>query len=341
MSALFLVQIPHSAGTTLRLAACRHWGSNHIVSDHGSGNRHTSSVVEELVYLEQDHHQFKEYLERENISLLTSSLPLNGLRRIFPASNLVTFVREPVERLIKAYQQTHTGKFNNTDFLKFCQKPENQNTQSRYLKELPLELYGFVGISERYSESLEMFNTAFNCELSELGSSPEATGSADLATTKPNSSVRKTKSNRSEQPALVAVLSNKTLKAVQDLNQKDLEIYKTANDLFETRLQTYQANASYIHGKVSHLTQDKVSGWAVSMHDHSPCKVRILVNKQCVAVTPAREYLSKLKERNVSRDGYVGFCVHFAEKLKPNDVVSCYIHPSDQLLAGPSKPTEK
>ena len=341
MSAFYLVQIPHSAGTALRLAACRHWGSSRIVSDHGPGNRYTSPAVEELIYLEQDFHRFKEFLQQQDIALLTSSQPLNGLRRIFPASNLITFVSNPIDRLLKSFQQEeNSSKLTNANFLKFCQRPDNQNVQSRYLKTLPLELYGFVGISERYSESLELLNAQFDCQLTELAT---PTGTADPAqreSSEKTCAISERTLNMKRCPALCTTLSDKTIKAVLAMNTLDNEFYQQANELLDTRLKLNQAEVSYIHGKVNQLTQEKISGWAVSTRDHNPCKVRVLINQECVAVTSARNYSSALKERNVSRDGYVGFSYRFPRKLTADDVVSCRIHPTDQLLGGPRTPTE-
>jgi len=326
MSTLYLVQIPHTAATSLRLAACRHWGSSTIVRDHGDGNRHTTPVVEELVHLEKDHHQFKEYLEAEGIALLTSSLPLGNLRRIFPASNIITFVSDPLTRLLKAFQKEYPDKFNEESFLKFCERVENQNLQHRYLKALPLELYGFVGISEHYASSLDILNNEFDCQLTELEQpATETTGN------------KKTKNKLARTAAYKKKLSKSTMHRILDLNSLDTELYESASKLFEIRKRLSAEKIDFTHGRVSHLSSEKISGWAVSTQDHTPCKVRVVVNQECVAVASAREYMGALKERNVSRDGYVGFSCRFSKKLKPSDVVSCYVHPTDQLLAGPTK----
>ena len=323
MNALFLIQIPHTKGTSARLAACRHWGSGKIVCDHGAGNRHTTPVVEELVYLEKDYHLFKEYLEQNNIALFTSTQPLRQLRRIFPVSHMVTFVRDPVERLLQHYQQARSAGTTQSSLLDFCARSENRNLQSRYLRQIPLELYGFVGLSERYADSLRLLNAQFNCELTELKTPGK---------NKPGKS--KTQPGAPDCP----LPDGKTRREILTLNQEDAELYATATELFNTRLELFEASEHYTHGKISQLTSEKISGWAVSPLDHTPCKVRVLVNNHCVGVMSAREYSGTLKERNVSRDGYVGFSYKFDKKLKPSDVVSCHIHPSDQRLSGPNKP---
>lgn len=326
MNTLFLVQIPHTAGTSLRLAACRHWGSGRIVRDHGAASRHTTSIVKELVYLEKDYHQFKEFLDADDIALLTTTLPLNGLRRIFPASNIITFVSDPITRLLKAYHKDVSEDFDETSFVEYCERSENQNVQHRYIKALPLELIGFVGISEHYSQSLEIINSQFECQLTELAKPGTESHSKNRKKPTPiREELRQTK------------LSKSANDRIKELNSLDLSLYKSASELFQIRSRLAEQQIDFTHGKVNQLTPDKISGWAVSTQAHTPCKIRIVVNKECVAVASAQEYLGNLKERNVSRDGYVGFSCRFPKKLGPRDVVSCYVHPSDQLLGGPQR----
>ncbi|MBX2881420.1 MAG: hypothetical protein KTR32_15860 [Granulosicoccus sp.] len=313
MGALFLVQIPETAGSNLRLAACRLWGSNSIVSDYGPANRHTSEAVLELIHLEKDYHRFKTYLDTENIAMFTSHSPLRQLRRIFPVNDIVTFLRNPVDLVISRYDASVREGYKG-DLLSFASNRVHQNIQSRFLHSVPLELLGFVGLSERFAESLTLLNAQYDCNLSELTATTAGPEHQDC--------------------------SAKIKQQIAKLNQDDIELYETAKQLFETRLQLIDSETPYVHGRVQRLNETTIQGWAVASHSDEPCKIRLHVNDTCVAIMPATEYLPTLKERNVSRDGYVGFSYQFKKQLAPKDEVACYIHCSEQLLTGPRRVTK-
>lgn len=310
MGTLFLTQIPETAGSNLRLAACRLWGSNRIISDYGPTNRHTSEAVIELIHLEKDFHLFKTYLDAENIAMFTSHAPLRKLRRIFPVNDIVTFLRDPVDLVIARYHGAVREGYN-SDLLTFASNRVHQNIQSRFLNSVPIELLGFVGLSERFAESLTLLNAQYDCNLTELTATTAGPDNQDC--------------------------SVKLRQQIAKLNQDDIELYKTASRLFETRLQLMESETPYVHGRVQRLDKTTIQGWAVASNSDEPCKIRLHVNDTCVAIMPASEYLPTLKERNVSREGYVGFSYQFKKQLAPKDEVSCYIHCSEQRLTGPRR----
>jgi len=312
MSTLFLVQIPETAGSNLRLAACRLWGSGRIVSDYGPSNRHTSKSVVELIQLEKDFHGFKTYLFEQDIALFTSRSPLRCLRRIFAASDIITFVKQPVDLVIQRYVAAKRNGCK-ADLYEFAALRVHRNIQSRFLRTVPIELLGFVGLSERFGDSLALLNQQYGCNLSELTTS----AAADPATI-----------NR-------VTVSRVEREAIAELNKDDLELYATACELFDTRINLHQNATPYVHGRVHRLSNSAIQGWAVPAQSTEPCRVRLHINQECIAILPASEYLPTLKERNVSRDGYVGFSYQFKHTLAADDEVSCYIHCSDQLLTGP------
>lgn len=313
MGTLFLVQIPETAGSNLRLAACRLWGSNKIVSDYGPDNRHTSEAVVDLIHLEKDFHRFKTYLDTESIAMFTSHAPLRKLRRIFPVNDIVTFLRDPVDLVISRFHAAVREGYKN-DLLTFASNRAHQNIQSRFLHSVPIELLGFVGLSERFAESLTLLNSQYGCNLTELTATTTGPDHQDC--------------------------NNKLKQQIAQLNKDDIALYETASELFETRLQLVASETPYVHGRVQRLNESTIQGWAVANHSDEPCKIRLHVNDTCVAIMPASEYLPTLKERNVSRDGYVGFSYQFKKQLAPKDKVSCYIHCSEQLLTGPRRVAE-
>ncbi|MBX2826395.1 MAG: hypothetical protein KTR33_16790 [Gammaproteobacteria bacterium] len=319
MGTLFLVQIPETAGSNLRLAACRLWGSGKIVTDYGPSNRHTSESVLELIHLEQDFHGFKTWLSEQEIALFTSHAPLRSMRRIFPASDIITFLRHPVDLILQRYQSALLGGYKG-GLIQFATLRVHRDIQSRFLRTVPLELLGFVGLSERFTESLTLLNEQYGCNLTALTVQDNVCNNAlsELSDV--------TEADRSK---------------LAELNAQDMELYATATELFDTRITLQEQQTPYVHGRVHKLNENSIEGWAVPAQSSEPCKIRLHINQECVAILPASEYLPALKERNVSRDGYVGFSHQFKQRLKRKDEVSCYIHCSEQLLTGPRRVNTK
>lgn len=312
---LFFIHIPKTAGTSFREAAIKRWGKAKVCSDYGD-SRHSSSAVRTLVHEKQDYYTFENHLRSKRIRMLSAHAPVKFYRRIFNAMQLVTFVREPVERTISHYytacsKQGFTGSFES-----FCNIPEHQNVQSRYLEQMPLEALGFIGLTEHYADSLEIFNKSFSENLRVLSLNQYAGTKADGKSS----------------------LSDAELTCARAINTDDTALYQTARDIFATRLQMHRENKPYTHGKIQQLSRKRIEGWALTSGVKQAADVEIWVNGQPVVEKTASTYVATMKERNIGRSGYVGFVHTFHEPLQADDNVQVRVRSSGQLLRGPTKP---
>ena len=91
---------------------------------------------------------------------------------LFPNRRLVTWVRHPVERLVSNYHHFLRSPDMRDDCCRalhehglslreFADLDWMQNETSRYLANKPVEDFDFIGISERFDESVEVFCDAF------------------------------------------------------------------------------------------------------------------------------------------------------------------------------------
>lgn len=312
---LFFIHIPKTAGTSFREAAIKRWGNAKVCSDYGD-SRHSSATVRTLVHQQQDYFAFQNHLRAKRIRMLSAHAPVKFYRRIFNATQLVTFLREPVERTISHYytacsKQGFTGSFET-----FCNIAEHQNVQSRYLEQMPLEALGFIGLTEHYAESVNIFNKSFAEKLRVLSLNQYAGPKADGK----------------------SALSDSELACARAINTEDTALYHVARDIFNTRLQLYQENKPYTHGKIQRLTSKRIEGWALNAGEQQATGIEILVNGQPVAEKTASTYVATMKERNIGRSGYVGFVHTFHEALNADDIVQVRVRQSGQLLRGPGKP---
>jgi len=92
--------------------------------------------------------------------------------RTVPDGELVTWLRHPVDRVVSNYYHflRHPDPQNpccrelwarGLCLQKFCELPEMQNEMTRYLAGKPLHAFKFVGIMERFPESLRVFASHF------------------------------------------------------------------------------------------------------------------------------------------------------------------------------------
>jgi hypothetical protein len=146
--------------------------------------------------------------------------------RRYPDARYMAWFREPVERLASHYYywKRKPDRKNPTcerlieedlSLEAFAALPEMRDVQARFLGEVPPERLAFVGITERYDESIDLFRQAFYPELpataERTNANPERGGDGyDL-----DPSVRAT---------------------IAALNSADVALYEAATNRFEVLL---------------------------------------------------------------------------------------------------------
>ena len=333
MKSLFFVHIPKTAGTSLRRGACKVWNKRKVMFDYGDTIA-TSDDITRLLYQNDDIFALKNFLIDRKIRFLSGHRPVKYLYPIFPSNNIFTFARDPVDRVLSHYnfvcqQENYRGGIE-----QFCTDPENKNTQSRYLRDFPPELMGFIGLSERYSESLTLLNQHYGTRIPEL----KLNTSQDLKGTGEES--RKVLGGKPEEiPGAPRI--HQSDNAIKDLilrnNEQDVQLYNIATRLFNERLRCYKEKTDYTYGKVQKLQSSFVEGWATNPGQQNPTRIEISVDGEPIAQLEANQFRPPLKHRNAPRDGYIGFRYKFASPLQAGSVVRCRACHSSQLLIGPSK----
>jgi len=247
--------------------------------------------VRELIHQQSDYFGFQQQLEESRIRLLSAHAPVRYFRRIFPAAQLVTLLRDPVSRTLSHYNTARTKQGFTGSFEAFCSIDEHQNVQSRYLEQLPVELLGCVGITERYTQSVAMFNRMYatNLKVMTLNLQGEHTASTQKT------------------------INAEDIDIATSVNQQDLQLYRTALALFETRLE----------------------GWAINMHSpEKPVVLDVYLNGLTVGSREATQYVPAMKERNAGRSGYVGFTYMFEQAPQIGDSVEVKVRDTGQVLNG-------
>lgn len=93
----------------------------------------------------------------------------------FPNARLVTWVRDPVERVVSHYQHWKRNRNmshsisrriirENLSLLQFAEIEVMRNLQSRYLNGVPLDDFWFVGVQEYFEAMIPLFYAQLNLE---------------------------------------------------------------------------------------------------------------------------------------------------------------------------------
>jgi hypothetical protein len=314
MHPVFFTHIPKTAGTSFRLGVEEHLGQKSIIYDYGLKAKETSDIFRELLYGEvSDSWHFYMECQNQGIGFVGGHV---GIRRFvsgFKIGNSVTFVREPLQRVVSEFQHfvRHYG-YEGT-MMDFCTRPVMQNRQSQLLQGVPLEAIGFIGVTERYEESIELINARFSWSVAVR----EDNNFRDLANGEHD------QLNESEE------------KELRQLNQKDIALYRQCTKLFDTRYKLYQSGLRFCHARIQQSSVQNVSGWAW-WEDGSdkPVEVELLLNGEPTKKKFATDLRPGLCWLYPPRGGHIGFS--FPKAAKEGDTVQCIISETGQCF--PSKP---
>jgi len=162
-----VVHTPKTAGTSFRWSLEKYFGKSNIIRDYGPHSSVTSDVVQEHIYCGGESKGAKSLvteISNDGKRILIGHYPLQKYADFFNAQNIIAFVRDPLVRMCSEYLHRVKNKAFTGTFPEFLQRPGYQNLQSRFLNGLAEET--FVGVTERYSESLQFINDAAQWKLS-------------------------------------------------------------------------------------------------------------------------------------------------------------------------------
>ncbi|WP_160153830.1 sulfotransferase family 2 domain-containing protein [Microbulbifer sp. ALW1] len=209
----FFIHIPKTGGTSFREALMMRVGAINIVEDYRGHVDYRKSLVYEYIDQKNDFDGFfKRFSELRN-PWLVGHTDLERYSKLFDSEQIITFVRHPVERIISSYRHKVRTKRLECSFEEFCHTNECQNYQFRKLSGRPLKDIGFVGVTERYQESIRYFNWMTGLDLPVFASN-QAPKSADFD------------------------IPGDLYAELCQLNSLDFQIYEEANALLDLKLKS-------------------------------------------------------------------------------------------------------
>ena len=306
MDPLLFVHIPKTAGTSFRKGAEECFGSHRTLKDYGEESEQTSREIQQWVYGNYDPYILKTVVRRDNVKFMTGYYKIDRYKSIFSIEHTVSFLRNPLDRILSAYN--HNVNYNgfNKGIEDFIMIPDHQDKQSKFLAGVPLESIGFLGISECYSDSLSLINQKFNVNIQNL---------------------QLNKGNYSGVSHITENLKDQIL----SVNSNDTILYERVRQMLSLRLEMHSQNLPYVRGLVTEYKNARCFGWACFDSSDEPVGLEIYKKNKRIGYVSAVDWRPYLAAFGIRRSGHVGFSFHVGE-LTPDDLLEVRVQSTGQVL---------
>ena len=309
MLPIFFVHIPKTAGTSFRKSAERYFGCDYVVYDYSLKSGETSDLVVRTIYEKADPFLFDHSFSNRSQKFMCGHVHAIKYVHLFGVAQTVTFLRDPIQRVISEYDHFVRNYDYTGDFPSFYRKPHFTNRLSRILYRVPLESMGFVGLTEEYHSSLLLLNEQY---------------ATDIEYSAVNIG-RKSEEKEYE-------ISEDEIAELQQLNLHDLDLYQRGVHLFGQRRRISESNKPYVHGVIQGIRKGGVQGWAWWSNSLSPVEVDIYLDGDKISTTRAKDLCPALLHLSPPRKGYVGFQCNFPKNIKVGSVVKVSVAKTGQVL---------
>lgn len=151
------LHIPKTAGTSFRIGIESTISVDEIAYDYGTTEKITSFFIKN----NNDIYNIGLTLATNPYRILVGHFNAKKYLTIFNQEQFIVFFRDPVERVVSDYKH-FVRHYNYTSSLSdFITQEQFRNRQSKFIKGLDIEKIGFIGISEMYDESINIFNRKY------------------------------------------------------------------------------------------------------------------------------------------------------------------------------------
>ena len=295
---ILFIHIPKTAGTSFRKAAENYFTKENTYYDYSLSSSETSDIISVNVYQNQDMYALAKYFENKENIFLSGHFHATKYAPLFETLNIVSFVREPIEQVLSHYDH-HCRYLGYKEVLEtFVKDHRFKNIQSRILAGRPIELYGFIGLTEEYSKSIMLINDYYKLNIEVL-----------------TENINENKFLTSDS------LDNEMLNLIIKENSDDIELYKKVKKIFEERIRCYENKESYTHIHIQEKRPNMIKGCAFKKESNEPVELDLFNGKDHLASLVAKDYRPGLINLGLPRKGFVGFAHTYKDAKEDIDYI--------------------
>ncbi len=293
---VIFAHIPKTAGTSFRVALAEQLPAERLLFDYGPKSNETSEIIKNAIYKGGPSSDLVA-LRQSNICFISghfhdTKIRIDGYAKLFPQADIVTFVRDPIKRIISEFYHFRDNHNYEGEFDEFIRNPNFINRQNRALCGFALDSLAFIGLTEKYEESIAAFNRRYGMSVRCIWTNSRDVSKGDIE------------------------FSERDIEAFCKLNIQDIELYNHAVSRFWT-------NAKYPKAAMCDLPRFQfavrrteiggVVGWVVDYDNHTPVTVVVVVEGRQVLSCPASLYRPDTIKAGLHRTGYCGFKIEREE----------------------------
>jgi Sulfotransferase family len=308
---LYFVHIPKTAGTSFSMGIHRYLGERRTFYDYGIAEDKTSQQVKKFCYEENDSPQL---FKRCDVGALAGHFPIMKYVSFFSIQSSVTILREPVKRVVSEYNH-HVNIYEFEGSLCDCIKryPSITNRQSTYLQGIPIELIGFVGLTEQYALCLDMINEHLGIKIPLL----------DLNIMKRANSI-----------------GQHELDLLKTLCKHDILLYNKAKAILAERINMYKKQLPWVYGTTNLSEDNIVHGVAYFADCDEAVELELHIDDEKFASTKACEFSKHWGFLNLPRKGVVGYQFKLPPQLVAGKKMKVIVSKTGQSITHDSLTTK-
>lgn len=309
---LLFLHIPKTAGTSFRQGLVNALGARHCHFDYGVKQRITSKLVLRHAYQKPDLHELGQRFMHDDARLLGGHFGYRKYAALFRADRVVAFCRHPREQLLSHYAHMCRHGGYQGDLGSFLDTAHGAGCQTRAFSGFALEGVGLIGVTERYADSLRLFEAVYGLRIEprQINVNPDADNGNGRGYSVPEEL-------RDRLDAAVA---------------RDLPTWQRACELLDARIAALDAGHTWVHGLLVSANTKGVNGFAWHAGSDAPVTLQLRVNGEIRASQNAVHDRPHLRGWNVPRNAYVGFDFRAAGLFADGDEVAVNVSGSGQLL---------